>query len=289
MITALRLQRDFSSYEFQALTRDNATKLMGLTTSRTYDEHEQLTGIIASFADLTEMAKMREDLQRQDRLAVVGELAASLAHEIRNPVAAIRGAVDELQKLVPGSVLADKLCAIAIRESDQLNHIITGFLDFAREPSLRRQQFDMRGLVEEVSDLIRQQYGDNSGLVVQTNYPRETCEVLGDRSQVKQVLVNIARNAIEAMENRGNLTATITRGPGSVEVRFDDEGPGIDPERVARIFEPFYTTKDSGVGMGLAVCHRIITAHDGTIRAASREGGGAAFTVRLPAAQPQES
>lgn len=288
VITAVHAQRDFTSYEFQVVTGQGKAKLLGLTTSRIYDAREQLTGIIASFSDLTEVAKMREELQRQDRLAVVGELATGLAHEIRNPVAAIRGAVEELRVNMGSGVIAEKLVEIAIRESDHLNRIIVGFLDFARRPSLRRERFDLRGLVDEVSELVRQQHGDQSGLTVETSYPGEACAISGDRSQIKEVFINIARNAAEAMRGRGTLSATVSSSPGSVEVRFDDEGPGIEPDKVARIFEPFYTTKDSGVGMGLAVCHRIITAHDGTIRATSREGGGASFSIRLPAAPLQE-
>jgi signal transduction histidine kinase len=110
----------------------------------------------------------------------------------------------------------------------------------------------------------------------------------GDRGQIKQVFLNICKNAVEAMAERGTLLITITPSAGSVEIRFDDEGPGIDPDKVARIFEPFYTTKDSGVGMGLAVCLRIVTAHDGAIRIAARPGGGASISVRLPAAPPEE-
>jgi two-component system sensor histidine kinase PilS (NtrC family) len=247
-----------------------------------------MTGIIASFSDLTELEQIRQELKRQDRLSIVGELAAGLAHEIRNPVAAIRGAVDELSTSLEQPVVAEKLVAIALRESDQLNAIVTDFLDFARKPRMRRDVFDVRGLIEEVADFTQRKYADSPEFTVVTEVPREVCPVSGDRSQIRQVFVNLAKNAAEAMNERGRLLVAASLGPSSVEVRFDDEGPGIEPDKVARIFEPFYTTKDTGVGMGLAICLRIVSAHDGTIRAASREGGGATMSVRLPRAGTEE-
>ena len=288
VLTALRSERDFLSYEFQAMTAPGEAKLLGLTTSHVHDGHDRLTGVIASFTDLTEMDRMRRELQSQDRLAAVGELAAGLAHEIRNPVAAIRGAVDELPVSLDKRPVAEKLAAIAVRESDHLDHIVAGFLDFARDPSIEREVFDLRELVSEVEGLLRRDNADAEGLTIATVLPEHPCDVSGDRPKIKQVFVNLGKNAIEAMQGRGTLTVALTRTNGSFEVRFDDEGPGIDPDKVTKIFEPFYTDKERGVGMGLAVCLRIITAHDGTIRAASRVGGGAAMRVRLPAARGKE-
>jgi two-component system sensor histidine kinase PilS (NtrC family) len=282
--TALRLERDFTSYEFLVVTQKGNYKLLGLTTSRIYDPRSHVTGIIASFSDLTEMANMRQELQRHDRLAVIGELAAGLAHEIRNPVAAIRGAVDELQGNLNERVMAEKLTAIALRESDHLNQIVSGFLDFARKPSVHRETFDVRGLVWEAADWIERRY-DMSRLTIKVTAPESICAVSGDRSQIRQVFLNIAKNGIEAMGEHGSLSVVVTQRASSVDVVFDDQGPGIEPDKVARIFEPFYTTKESGVGMGLAICLRIITAHDGTIRVNSRDGGGTSMVVRLPAAQ----
>ncbi len=285
VVTALRAQRDFTSYEFHARSASGVVKLLGLTTSRIHDARHNLTGIIASFSDLTEMAEMRQELQRQDRLAVIGELAAGLAHEIRNPVAAIRGAADEMRYSVDDQEMTARLAQIAIRESDQLDQIVGGFLDFAREPAMRREHFDARTLVEEVGESLSRRF-DTVQVVV--NLSGEACMISACRSELKQVILNIGNNAAEAMEGEGVLTLTAGRQQGVVEVRVEDEGPGIDPDQVSRIFEPFYTTKETGVGMGLSVCHRIVTAHDGTIRVTSRERGGSAFAIRLPAARAYE-
>jgi len=282
VMTALRLGRDFISYEFQVKAGHNKTKLLGLTTSQIAEHADGLGGVIASFSDLTEMASMRQELQSQDRLAAVGELAAGLAHEIRNPVAAIRGALDELPANMQSAQLVQRLSAIAIRESDHLNEIVTGFLNFARNPTLKREVFDLRQLALEVKDLIAREHGGPGRLNVVTELPDGQCVVSGDRSQIKRVFVNLCENGVQAMGGRGTFRIRLAPSGNTYEINFDDEGPGIDPDKTAKIFEPFYTEREKGVGMGLAICLRIVTAHDGTIRVGSREGGGASVTVRLP-------
>lgn len=282
--TALRSGSDFTSYEFGAIKGTGERLLLGLTTNLITEHDGKMAGLIASFTDLTEMSTLREEIRRQDRLAVVGELSAGLAHEIRNPVAVIRGAVDELGTANADAALDRKLREMVIRESDHLNEIVSGFLDFAREPSMDREVFDLGDVAEEVATLLSRENGGSEGCTIEVSCPLNSTPVSGNRSQIKQVFINLGRNSIEAMNGRGKLGIMVLNGPGPREVRFEDEGPGIAPDEVARIFEPFYTTKKSGVGMGLAVCSRIMTAHDGTIRASSRSSGGCTMTVRFPAA-----
>lgn len=282
--TALRSQKDFSSYEFYAETGANDAKLLGLTTNRINDSRGHLTGVIATYTDLTEMARMRQELQKQDRLAVVGELSAGLAHEIRNPLASIRGAMEELRGNIANPALAERLAAIAVRESDHLNEIVTGFLDFARDPSRRREIVDLREPLLETIEHLRRKYDHAAALRLEHTLPGAPCLVLADTTQLRQVFINLAQNAVEAMEERGTVQITLGVGSRFFDVQFNDTGPGIDPDKVARIFEPFYTEKERGVGMGLAICMRLVNAHDGTIQVASRPGGGTSMTVRLPAA-----
>lgn len=284
--TALRLRKDFTSYEFYTQIGPESSRLLGLTTNRIRDAHGHVTGLIASFTDLTEMARMRKELQQQDRMAVIGELSAGLAHEIRNPVASIRGSMDELQRNIESKELVTRLAAIAVRESDHLNEIVTGFLDFARDPSRRYALFDVRDVAREVEEQLLRKYGAD-GLSITLLSPQESCLVTGDKTQIWQVFTNLGQNAIEAMSGTGALEIVLdtNEGRGPIEICFNDNGPGIAPDKVSRIFEPFYTEKARGVGMGLAICMRIITAHDGTIQAASRAGGGTAMSVRLPLVQ----
>lgn len=291
--TALRLERDFSSYEFHAQTGPDTTKLLGLTTNRLRNAAGTVQGIIASFTDLTEMARMREEMQRHDRMAAVGELSAALAHEIRNPVAAIRTAMEELRGNAENPAMAARLAAIAVRESDHLNQIVTGFLDFARDPGRRHVLVDLRSLLGEIREKLRRRYQHAHDLAIDLAAGAGPFVVVGDRTQLEQVFVNLAQNSVEAMRARGRLAITVAGPPdtgdrGPIEVCVEDDGPGIPPDKVARIFQPFYTDKPEGVGMGLAICHRLVTAHNGTIQVASRPGGGTAMIVRLPAA-PREA
>lgn len=282
--TALRLNRDFASYEFTAEVGQGESILLGLTTNRIHDINGNITGLIATFTDLTEMARMRQELQQQDRLAVIGELAAGLAHEIRNPVASIRGAMDELRSKLDSPQVVRRLAAIAIRESDHLNQIVSGFLDFARNPSRRRERVDLCAVARETREQVLRAHPQARGLKVHVDTPPRPCLVSADPTQIRQVFWNLAQNAVEAMEENGELSISVEGGRNPVEVRFEDRGPGIPPDKVARIFEPFYTEKSGGVGMGLAICLRIVTAHDGTLRASARPGGGTTMTLRLPAA-----
>lgn len=220
-------------------------------------------------------------------MAVIGELSAGLAHEIRNPVASIRGSMDELQRNIDSPSLVARLAAIAVRESDHLNEIVTGFLDFARDPSRRYALFDVRDVAREVEEQLLRKYGGEDKLAITLLVPAEACLVTGDKTQIWQVFTNLGQNAVEAMSGTGALEIVLdyNEGRGPIEICFNDNGPGISPDKVSRIFEPFYTEKARGVGMGLAICMRIITAHDGTIQAASRPGGGTSMSVRLPQAR----
>jgi len=235
--TAIRSDTDFSSYEFYCDTAEGESILLGLTTNRIRDEHSRLNGIIAAFIDLTEMSKMRQELQQQDRLAVVGELSAGLAHEIRNPVASIRAAMEALKDTPDDPKMARRLAAIAVRESDHLNHIVQGFLDFARDPSRKRQAVDLCEIVNDVFAHVKRKYDRSERLTISLEKPAGPCVVQCDQTQLWQVFLNLAQNGIEAMKEDGRLLIQLVDKTGPYEVRFEDEGPGIPPDKVSRIFE----------------------------------------------------
>lgn len=292
LAAALRTGRDYTGYEYECALAPDHAALLGLTTSCIRRRDGRLTGLIASFNDLTEIARMRAELQRQDRLAAVGELSGGLAHEIRNPVAAIRGAVEELSRDLSDPRITQRLAAIALRECDRLNAIISAFADFAREPRFDREPVDVCALLDDLRDAALEEWGDRFSGTFQIACETRPVPVAADRKQLRQVFLDLARNAVEAMDYAGPLTVTVERAETSVVIRFDDEGPGIPPDQVAQLFKPFYSTKPSAVGMGLAVCLRVVTAHNGTIHVSPRENGGARVAVRLPLApnrnHPQE-
>ncbi|MBW7865397.1 MAG: PAS domain S-box protein [Candidatus Hydrogenedentes bacterium] len=282
VVTALREERDYTNYEFTAATADGSSRLLGLSTNRILDRRGRLHMVIASFNDLTEIERMRKELRDHDRTLAIGHLAAELAHEIRNPVTSIRGAMEELGRGAGSPELAARLAAISIRESDHLNEIVTGFLDFARNPRIKREILLPRDFARDMKLLFE---GRHPGVRVEVRDDSGGAVIEGDPTQIRQLFLNLCQNAMEAMGGRGAIQIVISALGGMVGIHFNDRGPGIPPDKVACVFEPFYTEKERGVGMGLPVCNRIVAAHNGTIQVAARPGGGASVVVRLPRAQ----
>lgn len=283
VVTALREGRDFLSYECSVSTPRGGERLLGLSTNHLYDARGRLETLIVSFTDLTEMDRIRKEMLRQARMAYIGEMAAELAHEIRNPVTSIRGAMEELGRGGLPPQTAERLTAITLRESDHLEKVVSGFLDFARNPELRRSSVSFAALAGEMRALFEKRH---PGLRVEVRAEPGEGRIHADPTQMRQLFINLCQNAADAMKGEGRLDIAVQSRESTVEVRFEDCGPGIPPDKVAQIFEPFYTDKERGVGMGLAVCSRIVTVHDGSIQAATRPGGGAVFVVRLPRAFP---
>ena len=206
VLTALRERRDYTSYEFPVRSAKGNVRLIGLTTNRLLDRKGNTSTVIVSFSDLTEVARMRQELQHQDRMAVIGELAAELAHEIRNPVTSIRGAMEELRMGTASEKVAERLAVIAVRESDHLNEIVTGFLEFARNPEIERQRVSLGGLALEMKHL----FGDrHPGLRIAVVSPDKDCFVQGDPTQLRQLFLNLVQNAVEAMDFWGSLVIFI--------------------------------------------------------------------------------
>jgi len=278
----LRTGREFTSYEFTGCHHDGSPLPLGITTSVIRDRHGRTEGVIASFADMTDLDRVRRELRRQDRLAAIGRLAAGLAHEIRNPVASIRGAIEEMKNSMNDPATMRTLADIAVRESDHLNAIVTGFLDYARGAPRNVGPLDFREALEEVLVLL-QRDSDGKHNIELTVAPHSELIVEGDHAQLKQAFMNIGKNAMEAMLDGGTLSIVAENsGDGTVAVTFTDTGQGLNDEDLATVFEPFFTTKPHGVGMGLAVVHRIVTSHHGTIHIDSTPGEGTSIRVTFP-------
>jgi two-component system, NtrC family, sensor histidine kinase PilS len=248
-------------------------------------------GVICSFQDLSDIKRMEAQMRHADRLAAIGRLAAGLAHELRNPIASIRGSTEVLRQNLKPQGADRRLMDIVLRESDRLDGTIAEFLEFSRPRQLQPVLTDVTQMIDEVLLLLGQQAGPPIRAV--REYPDGTVKTYVDAAQLRQALWNLCRNACDAMPQGGTLRAgvrlTRAANPGQraqLEVFVEDGGAGIPPQHLPHIFEPFYTTKPDGTGLGLAIVHRIIQEHEGEIRVETPEGGGTRFVILLPTAEP---
>ncbi len=235
-------------------------------------------------ADVTEQAQLRERLGEAERLAAAGELAAGVAHEIRNPLAAIVNAttlLDRPEMLTPEE-RTSTLDAVR-KEARRLNRILSDFLIFARPREPKRLPGDIREVVEHVAALIRDDPARARLVELRTRVDAGVPSFAFDPDQLTQVLLNVALNGIEAMGGRGRLSLEVERQNGEITIAVADTGRGIPPEERGRVFEPFFSRKPGGTGLGLTIVRRIVAAHGGHIDIQSEPGHGTRFTIALPA------
>jgi two-component system NtrC family sensor kinase len=226
-----------------------------------------------------ELRAQGEALLRSERLAAIGRIAAQITHEIRNPLSSISLNAEELGERAPET---RELCDAIVREVDRLTAITEDYLRFARLPKPQLQRADLNDTVRDLVEFVRPEL-DAAGVEVTLSLAPELPRVLADVAQLRQLLLNLLRNAREAMASGGALSVTTRGGENAVEVEVRDSGPGIPEERLARIFDPFFTTKERGTGLGLAMAQEIAQEHAGQLSCESVPGQGTAFTLRLPA------
>jgi two-component system sensor histidine kinase HydH len=243
-----------------------------------------------------QLAKVNVDLQssfdllrRADRLSAMGELAAGLAHEIRNPLGAIDGAVQILTREQLPSETKHEFGELAQRELERLKGIVNQFLNFARPQPPRRIAIDPVMLLYSVAKLISET-AKMAGVTVNVEEVRSVPTICVDPEQVKQVLLNLTINAVQAMPSGGNAVLRAIEQNGNVRLQVQDEGVGIAPENAERIFNPFFTTREEGTGLGLSIAERIVSQHGGRIECCRNSDRGMTFSVILPLnpAQPLE-
>jgi two-component system sensor histidine kinase PilS (NtrC family) len=237
-------------------------------------------GLIAACDDLSAIRAMEARMRAADRLATVGRMAANIAHEIRNPLASLSGAVEVLAS-GPSDETRERLGQIVLKETGRLNDIIREFLEYARPVPLTRTPVDVAEMVDEVLVLLEHQVAPGTLKAVREFPP--SIEWTVDRQQFRQAVWNLCLNAVQAMPGGGELRVTMAVVAGRLLARVSDTGEGIAREDLAHIFEPFFSTKSDGTGLGLALVHRIVQEHGGEIDVYSRPGLGSTFTITLPA------
>jgi signal transduction histidine kinase len=255
------------------------------------DEIALILEIAERVATVVENSKLYERMKERDRLAALGEMAAGLAHEIRNPLGAIKGAA---QFLAPENQPQEntEFLGVIVEEVDRLNTVVSQFLDYSRPLKQNFAPTDLADVVNRTGKLLANDLPKGIGLKIELG--DRLPKVQGDPEQLKQVLINLLQNAVQAMARGGTIVVDarcpddmspwrFTESPEVVEVRVRDTGMGIAEEARQHIFVPFYTTKEKGTGLGLAICQRIVKNHGGSISVTSKAGEGSEFVIRLPA------
>jgi len=283
-LRALEKGQNSPRFETNCLTSEGMRLRLGYSISPLSSESGDTTGMVITFQDLTQVRSLEETSRRQDRLAAIGRMAASIAHEIRNPLAAMRGSIQMLRSEVESNSSQAELMEIILRESDRLNRIITDFLSYARPRSLTQARVDVGDLLHQTFALMRHSPEISTNQSIVEELPEEPIFAEADEGQLKQVFWNLARNALQAMPQGGTLRATLESNSNNrLRMSFTDTGRGMSPDQVEHLFEPFSSTT-GGTGLGLSIVYQIIRDHGGTINVRSRVGQGTTITVELPVA-----
>jgi PAS domain S-box-containing protein len=271
--------------ELQVTASGGADLPLGISTNPLVHKGE-VTGVVAVFQDLTEVREMERRARRNQTLAEVGALAAGIAHELRNGLKPISGSVEYLQReLKPEGESAVLMDLIAV-ESSRLNRFVTDLLNYSRERDLALEPLDLATQLEELCDELERDPGRPQGVVVRCEGGSERAPVRADREQLRQVWLNLSNNAFEAMSLGGTM-AVRWRDDGvrQVVVEFEDSGPGISPDDLRHVGEPFFTTKQNGTGLGIALAQRIVERHGGVLSFECPRGRGTIARVVLSRVQ----
>jgi PAS domain S-box-containing protein len=298
-----RLQRTDYHLEYRVILPDGTIKYIENASHPKFDASGEVVEVVSTIVDATERRRAQEeqqklrqlesDLAHVNRLSMIGELAASLAHEITQPIAAARNnaraALNFLSRQTPDLAEVSEALGCVVSDADRAGKIIDRIRDHIKNTPPRKDRLDLSEAVDEVIGLARSVIVRN-GVSIQRRLPGGLLAVRGDRVQLQQVVLNLILNAVEAMsavdEGARELTLSVEQsGTSDVLVAVRDSGPGIDPERRERVFDAFYTTKPSGLGMGLSICRSIIVAHGGRLWAGANDPGGAVFQFILPSAE----
>ena len=298
---AVRQKRGFA-VEFRIVLPDGTVKHIEATGHPLFSADGELVEMIATHVDVTERKRAEEeherlrqlesDLAHVNRVSMMGELMASLAHEILHPIATARNnaraAMRFLDMNPPNMAEVREALACIVRDADRGKDIVDRIRDHIKKAPPRNDRFDLNEAIQEVIEMVQAPIEKNS-VSVRTRLAAGVTSVCGDRVQLQQVVLNLILNAVEAMgsvEERQRMLSVVTeQRAADVLIAVHDSGPGIDPEHLQRVFEPFYTTKESGIGMGLSICRSIIDAHGGRLWADADQPRGTVFQFTLPAAQ----
>jgi two-component system sensor histidine kinase PilS (NtrC family) len=278
-------EKDARRHEFRYRADNNRGDLeIGLTATH-LETPGGRAGLLFIFQDVTAIKKLERDVAIQQRLAAVGEMAAGIAHEIRNPLASMSGSIQILRQELPLSSEQEQLMDIVLRESERLNTTIRSFLAYARPQRFQIARFDVRRALNDTALLLRNSAEVREGHEILVDLPSSELWYEADEGQIKQIVWNLATNGLRAMPDGGRLylVGALESASDGVVLTVRDEGIGIEPSELDALFQPFHGSFAKGSGLGLAIVHRIVSDYNGEIQVSSQPGSGTTVSVRLPA------
>jgi len=260
-------------------------KILDLNTSFLADKSGEITGVVAVIRDVTEIKDLNEEVARHKRLAALGKLSAGIAHEIRNPLSSIRGLAQFVYNSFSKTDERKEDLNAIIQEVDRLNKLVVQVLDFAKlkKPNLTR--FSLNDLIRKITELFKLETKDKQ-IKFSLELSPDISKIQADEDQVRQILMNVIINAIQAIPEKGEIKIktekTLLKGESAIKLIIEDSGIGIPEKDFTQIFDPFFSTKDKGSGLGLSIVYKLIEAHQGEIKVESKEGEGTKFIIFLP-------
>ena len=260
-------------------------KTLDLNASFLTDESGEITGVVAVIRDITEIKDLNEEVARHKRLAALGKLSAGIAHEIRNPLSSIRGLAQFVYNSFSQADERKEDLNTIIQEVDRLNTLVVQVLDFAKLKKPNLIPFSLNDLIGKMTELFQLEIKDKQ-IKFNLELSPDISQIHADEDQVRQIFMNIIINAIQAIQVKGEIKIktekTLLRGEPVIRLTIEDSGDGIPEKDLSQIFDPFFSTKEKGSGLGLSIVYKLIEAHQGEIKVESKEGEGTKFIIFLP-------
>lgn len=285
VIESLETQREFRQQE-KVFVRNTEVLYLAVSTYMLRNKSKNPIGVLAVVHDFTQRKKLEQQLMHVEKLATAGQMAAELAHEIKNPICSIKGLIQIMGKK---HCLEDsKYYEVITNEIERISILLQRFLALTQnKPKLEKTSIN--SLIEEIVPLI-ESYAESKNIGINVDMQKAMPDIFADRENIRQVVVNIVQNGIDALPRNGKMNISIWYDQINdfIKMEFKDNGSGIKPEYLDKIFEPFFTTKDNGSGLGLAISHKIIENHCGKLFAFNNLDGGATFVIELPVAKSCE-
>ena len=275
----LKAGKQISGLETIRLRKDGQPIHVSVTKTPIKNENSEIIGFAGITRDITERKRTEELLRKSDKLSVAGQLAAGLAHEIRNPLTSLRGFLQLLQNDMKEK---QHYFDIMLSELDRINFIVSEFLVIAKPEAIHYKKSDLKDILQTVIALLETQ-AVLCNVQLLLEFESDIPEIICSEMHLKQLFINLVKNAMEAISKEGQIKMTVShQGNDLIRVRTEDNGCGIPEERVKQLGEPFYTTKEKGTGLGLMMCFKIVEAHKGTMTIQSHVGEGTIIDVFLP-------